>query len=222
MKPDITGPGVDILAAGAASVVGANGVFLSNGTSMSSPNMAGAAALLRALNPTWTPPQVKSALNLSANNFGAANQDGTPVRLWDYGSGRVNLAAASKVGLIMDETAANFLAANPATAGNIADLNLASMARYNFTGTYTFTRTFQRARSGSQTYNLSVVGLPAGSTTVTPSSFTIPDAGSQVVTFTVDSALLTAGTWTLGEVLVTPVSGDEPNLKLPIAVQRTP
>ena len=222
VKPDITGPGVDILAAGAASVVGVNGVFLSNGTSMSSPNMAGAAALLRALNPSWTPPQVKSALNLSANNFGSANQDGSPVRLWDYGSGRVNLAAASKVGLVMDETAANFLAANPTTGGNIASLNLASMARYNFTGTYTFTRTFQRARSGSQTYNLSVVGLPAGSTTITPSSFTIAAAGSQTVTFAVDSALLTAGTWTLGEVLVTPAAGDEPDLKMPIAVQRTP
>ncbi len=222
VKPDITAPGVDILAVGAAGVVGANGIYLSNGTSMSGPNTAGAAALIRALNPTWTPQQVKSALNLSANNSGSANQDGTPVRLWDYGSGRLNVAAASKVGLVMDETAANFLAANPATGGNIADLNLASMARFNFTGTYTFTRTFQRARSGSQTYNLSVVGLPAGSTTVTPASFTIAAAGSQTVTIVVDSALLTAGVWTLGEVLVTPMAGDEPNLKMPIAVQRSP
>ena len=63
---------------------------------------------------------------------------------------------------------------------------------------------------------------PAGSTTVTPASFTIAAAGSQTVTIVVDSALLTAGVWTLGEVLVTPMAGDEPNLKMPIAVQRSP
>lgn len=218
VKPDITGPGVDILAVGASNVVGPNGVYLSNGTSMSSPHMAGAAALMRALNPTWTATQVKSALNLSSNNFGAVNSDGSPVRLWDYGSGRVNLSAASKVGLIMDETAANFLAANPATAGDISTLNLASMAKANFVGDTTFTRTFRRARAGSQTYTLSAVGFPAGAIEFTPASFSINASGSRTITVTAHGALLPSAQWSLGELILTPSAGDEPTLHLPIAL----
>ncbi|MCB1627675.1 MAG: S8 family serine peptidase, partial [Xanthomonadales bacterium] len=71
VKPDITAPGVDILAAGAAGNVGDNGVFLNSGTSMSSPHNAGAAALMTALYPTLTPSEIKSALMLSARNTGA-------------------------------------------------------------------------------------------------------------------------------------------------------
>ena len=218
VKPDITAPGVDILAVGASSLVGPNGVILLNGTSMSSPHMAGSAVLMRALNPTWSATQVKSALNLSSNNFGAVNQDGTPVRLWDYGSGRVNLASASKVGLIMDETSANFLAANPATGGDISSLNLASMAKTNFVGDTTFTRTVRRARTGSQTYTLSVAGFPAGAVEFSPASFTVTASGSKTFTVTAHGGLLTPAQWNLGELIMTPAGGDEPTLHLPIAV----
>ncbi len=216
VKPDITAPGVDILAVGASGTVGPNGVMLLNGTSMSSPHMAGSAVLMRALNPNWTPTEIKSALNLSSNNFGAVNQDGSPVRLWDYGSGRVNLTSASKVGLIMDETAANFLAANPATGGEISTLNLASMAKANFVGDTVFTRTFRRARLGSQTYTLSATGFPVGAVDLSPASFTTAD--SQTITVTVHGGMLPSSQWTLGEVTLTPSAGDEPDLHLPIAV----
>jgi hypothetical protein len=185
---------------------------------MSSPHLAGSAALMHALNPTWTPTQVKSAMNLSSNNFGAVNQDGTPVRLWDYGSGRVNLTAASKVGLIMDETSANFLAANPATGGNISNLNLASMARNGFVGDTVFTRTFQRSRTDSQTFTLSVSGFPAGAVEFSPPSFTINSGGSQTITVTAHGSLLPSAQWSLGELILTPAGGDEPVLHLPIAV----
>lgn len=218
VKPDITAPGVDILAVGASNVVGPNGVYLNNGTSMSSPHMAGAAVLMRALNPTWSATQIKSALNLSSNNFGAVNQDGSPVRLWDYGSGRVNLSSSAKVGLIMDETPANFLAANPATGGDISSLNLASIAKYNFNGDGVFTRTFRRARSGAQTYTLSVSGFPAGSVEFSPASFSINSSGSAVVTVTAHSPLLTGAQWNLGELILTPAGGDEPTLHLPVAL----
>jgi hypothetical protein len=218
VKPDITAPGVDILAVGASSLVGPNGVILLNGTSMSSPHMAGSAVLMRALNPTWSATQVKSALNLSSNNFGAINQDGSPVRLWDYGSGRVNLAAASKVGLIMDETSANFLAANPAAAGDISTLNLASISKYDFINDATFTRTFRRARSGAQTYNLSVAGFPAGAVEFTPASFLVSSSGSSAVTVTAHGLMLNQAQWNLGELILTPAGGDEPTLHLPIAL----
>lgn len=220
VKPDITAPGVDILAAGAAGVVGGDGVYLSSGTSMSSPHMAGAAALLTGLYPDLTPSEIKSAVNLSARNTGAVNQDGSPIRPWDYGSGMVDLEAAAHVGLVMDETAANYLAADPAASGDISSLNLASIARNNITGVQQFTRTFRRIRTGEVTYTLGSVGYPAGALQFTPSSFALDLNGEQAVIVTVDSTLLTAGEWTLGEITLTPDTTDEPDLHLPITMRR--
>jgi subtilisin family serine protease len=64
LKPDVSAPGVDIL----SSVP--NGWQRSSGTSMATPHVAGAAAVLLQRHPTWTVAQVKSALV----------QTGTPVR----------------------------------------------------------------------------------------------------------------------------------------------
>lgn len=222
VKPDITAPGVDILAVGAASVVGDNGIYLNSGTSMSSPHNAGAAALMTALYPALTPSEIKSAMNLSARNTGAINQDGTPIRPWDYGSGMVDLDAAANVGLVMDESAANYLAANPASGGDISSLNLASIARNNITGVQQFTRTFRRIRTGQVTYTLSSTGYPAGALTFTPPNFTLDENGEQAVIVTVDSSLLTSGQWTLGEITLTPNVGTEPDLHLPITMFRQP
>lgn len=220
VKPDITAPGVDILAVGAASVVGPDGVYLNSGTSMSSPHNAGASALLTALYPDLTPSEIKSAAMLSARNSGAVNQDGSPIRPWDYGSGMVDLQAAANVGLVMDETAANYLAADPALGGDISSLNLASIADNAVTGTQQYTRTFRRIRSGDVTYTLGSVDYPPGAITFSPSSFTLGQDDEQVVTVTVDSSLLSAGVWTLGTITLTPDTGDEPDLHLPITMMR--
>ncbi len=220
VKPDITAPGVDILAVGAAGVVGPSGVYLNSGTSMSGPHMAGAAALLTALYPDLTPSEIKSAVNLSARNTGAVNQDGTPIRPWDYGSGMVDLDAAANVGLVMDETAANYLAANPTTGGQISSLNLASIAANNITGVQEYTRTFRRIRTGEVTYTLDSVGYPPGALEFTPSTFTLDEGEEQVVVVSVDSSLLTSAVWTLGEITLTPDVGSEPDLHLPITMRR--
>ncbi len=220
VKPDITAPGVDILAVGAAGNVGANGVYLNSGTSMSSPHNAGAAALLTALYPDLTPSEIKSAAMLSARNTGAVNQDGTTIRPWDYGSGMVDLEAAANVGLVMDETAANYLAANPAAAGDVSSLNLASIADNAVTGTEQYTRTFRRIRTGEVTYTMGSVDYPPGAITFSPSVFTLDQDEEQVVTVTVDSSLLSSGVWTLGTITITPDTGDEPDLHMPITMMR--
>ncbi len=66
IKPDVTAPGVDIYAAFNTPLTSvpptAPEYGIISGTSMSSPHAAGAVALLRALKPTWTPSQLKSAL----------------------------------------------------------------------------------------------------------------------------------------------------------------
>ncbi len=97
-KPDITAPGVQILAGASPLSVdvatGPEGQLFQAiaGTSMSSPHIAGSGALLKALHPEWTPGQIKSAMMTTAKRSGLVEEDGTtPFNAFDAGSGRVNL-----------------------------------------------------------------------------------------------------------------------------------
>ncbi|HEX9707153.1 MAG TPA: S8 family serine peptidase [Steroidobacteraceae bacterium] len=99
--PDFTAPGVSI--SSTCTPVGAaipgclpNGNARASGTSMASPHIAGAAALLLQANPGLTASQLRSALQASATPvFGA---DGNPLPFWQVGYGYVDLEAA--VGLV--------------------------------------------------------------------------------------------------------------------------
>ncbi|MET9917514.1 S8 family serine peptidase [Streptomyces sp. NPDC006435] len=69
LKPEIAAPGVDISAASA----GGRGVYAyrtMSGTSMATPHVAGAAAILRQAHPDWTAQQIKAALVSSARTGG--------------------------------------------------------------------------------------------------------------------------------------------------------
>ncbi|MFD7622036.1 S8 family serine peptidase [Streptomyces sp. NPDC059802] len=69
LKPEIAAPGVDISAANA----GGRGVYAyqsMSGTSMATPHVAGAAAILRQAHPGWTAQQIKAALVSSARTGG--------------------------------------------------------------------------------------------------------------------------------------------------------
>ncbi len=114
-KPDITAPGVQILAGNtpmASSVAGgAPGELFQviQGTSMSAPHVAGSALLLKALHPDWTPGQIKSALMTSAYTDGLVKEDGlTAVDNFDAGSGRIDLTGAIDPGLTISATADEF------------------------------------------------------------------------------------------------------------------
>ncbi len=91
IKPEITAPGVEIVAAQADGTelgpVVAPGYVALSGTSMATPHVAGAAALLVQQNPTWTPAQLKADLVATAKPSAA-----TPV--WHQGVGRVDVASA--------------------------------------------------------------------------------------------------------------------------------
>lgn len=94
VKPDIMAPGVDIL----SSVF--SGYELFSGTSMASPHVAGAAALLLANNPDLTQYEVKSALVTSASDHG--------FEVWEQGSGLLNIPAADAVNAYFQPTVASF------------------------------------------------------------------------------------------------------------------
>ncbi|WP_127500633.1 S8 family serine peptidase [Actinoplanes solisilvae] len=93
LKPEITAPGVDVLAARSQLVEGDGMYTTMSGTSMATPHVAGAAALVLAAHPGWTGRQVKDALVSSSTP--------TPhLTPWDGGTGRLDAAAATAASVI--------------------------------------------------------------------------------------------------------------------------
>ena len=221
VKPDITGPGVDILAAYSSHFGGgATATALDNGTSMSSPHIAASAALLRGVQPDWTPTEIRSALNMTAKEGDVVNADGSATDAFDRGSGRVDLTKAALSGLVLDETNANFLAANPATGGDMSTLNLAGMASVDCATSCSFTRTLRSTTLTEQSYTIAPAGdMPAGAIAVAPPSFTIAAGATQVVTVTIDGSQLATG-WNFGAIQLAPDDVLAPALHMPIAIRR--
>ena len=93
LKPDVTAPGVNILSSYPAREQSWSSL---SGTSMATPMVAGAAALLRQRHPTWTVQQIKSALaSTGAPVYAtlAKKQEVPPTR---QGGGMINLAQADQ------------------------------------------------------------------------------------------------------------------------------
>ena len=103
VHPDVTAPGVDISSScdTAGTVVGPcppGENTTASGTSMASPHVAGAAAVLRQARPSITPAQIRSALQVTATPvIGTFEEDGPARRLgfWQVGYGYVDLGAGA-------------------------------------------------------------------------------------------------------------------------------
>jgi subtilisin family serine protease len=114
-KPDVTAPGVQILAGHTplpATVEGglAGELFqVIQGTSMSSPHVAGAGALLKDIHPDWKPGQIKSALMTTARRRVFKEDGVTLADPFDFGSGRIDLRSAGDPGLTFNERALRYL-----------------------------------------------------------------------------------------------------------------
>ena len=214
VSPNVAAPGVDIIAA-----YGTNDAviwdFLS-GTSMASPHVAGAGALLMQENPTWTPAEVQSALMLSANTAMLDSDEVSPADPFDMGSGRVQLEQANAAGLVMDETIANYMAADPATGGDPTTLNLANMAQSQCVGACSWTRTV--TATGAGTWNVATSAEGGVVLTTNPASFTLAAGESQSIDIMADASAASTNVWNFGEVTLT--NGAEV-LHMPVALQAT-
>ncbi|KAI3694139.1 hypothetical protein L1987_77100 [Smallanthus sonchifolius] len=111
LKPDVIGPGFEILAAWHESVdnqTGTNATFhFVSGTSMACPHLAGIAALLKGAHPEWSPATIKSAImttgsQVSRNGHPIIEQRDLPVDVFAIGSGHVNPPKAHEPGLVFD------------------------------------------------------------------------------------------------------------------------
>jgi hypothetical protein len=200
LAPTFTAPGVNILAAARETGGEATQYTLLQGTSMSSPHGAGSGALLTALHPDWTPAEVRSALASTADPDGVRAPDGdTLATQFNYGSGRLDLSQAARIGLVMDETTEDFRDADPALGGDPKTLNLPSFINHSC-AVCSWDRTVTSVADASASYT-AVVDAPAGMVvTVTPSSFTIAPGGSQDIEVTVDATGLLEDEWAFADV----------------------
>ncbi|KAJ4750415.1 Subtilisin-like protease SBT1.7 [Rhynchospora pubera] len=124
LKPDLIGPGVNILAAwsGAAGPTGLvkddrrTQFNIVSGTSMSCPHISGVAALLKAAHPDWSPAAIKSALmttSYTSDNTNSPLLDaagGQIANAYAYGSGYVDPQKALSPGLVYDLTTNDYIA----------------------------------------------------------------------------------------------------------------
>ena len=160
LAPAVAAPGVDILAAYAdehpfSATPGGQDYSIISGTSMASPHVAGSLALLRQIHPTWTPAEVQSALLMTADNvvkYHRLNNTGDNVdtaAVYRAGTGRINVANAAKAGFVMDETAENFLAANPAKGGTPHKLNMPNLVNFSCKPQCQWVRTIKATEDGT-------------------------------------------------------------------------
>jgi len=223
IKPDVATPGVNIFAAYAAGTIpgfpGPDFAAIS-GTSMASPHTAGSAALLMALHPTWTPPEIKSALMTTADTTVLKENGATPADPFDRGGGRVQLGPASQAGLVLNETEANFLAADPGTGGDPRTLNLATMQNSTCATTCYFTRTVKNARSFATQWTFADTSGPNVDMTATPNSFSLNSAATQEIEFAV-TITGGGGGFVFGEGTFNETGGDAPAAHFTAAVRQS-
>ncbi|AOH37540.2 S8 family serine peptidase [Luteimonas sp. JM171] len=227
VKPDVTAPGVQILAADAGeTITGFENLFgLKNGTSMASPHQAGAAGLVRQARPEWTVPEVKSALAMTADPGVWLEDEVTPAHPFAKGSGRIRVDRAINAGLVMDETGDDYLAANPATGGDVSALNQPSLGSADCFTSCTFTRTFRSTLPREQAWRLQLEDI-AGS--ISPRMVRVPAGGTVTVEVTINTRGKPGdGSWSFGSLVLEPLAlgrdaGPMPTLRLPVAVSVPP
>jgi subtilisin family serine protease len=213
LKPDVIAPGTEILGAGS---VNSNFLFLT-GTSMSSPHVTGAAALLKAVHPGWTPPMIASAIVMTATAEIAIDFDGSQATPHKRGAGRPRLEQAVNAGLYLDETESGFLSADPDRGGDPKDLNLPGLVDTACQNSCSFERTVTDLAGGA-TWGASSQGFGTGvSVSVTPSSFTLANGASRDLAINIDlSQSEVVGAWVYGEVRLS--SSGLPDAVFPVAV----
>ncbi|KAG2698291.1 hypothetical protein I3760_07G144500 [Carya illinoinensis] len=121
LKPDVSAPGVDILASwigndtsGAPKGKEASLFNIISGTSMACPHVSGIVATVKSQNRTWSPSAIKSAIMTTAtqtNNLKApiTTDSGAMATPYDYGAGEVTTSGPLRPGLVYETTTIDYL-----------------------------------------------------------------------------------------------------------------
>jgi len=189
LKPDLTAPGVNILAGfspdSAFSTPGENFAYLS-GTSMATPHIAGVAALLRQAHPEWSPAMIKSALmTTSRQDVSTSNGLGDANPL-DFGAGHIVPNAALDPGLVYEITNDEYDAYVADMSGEARNLNLPSIAMSKLANTQTVTRRVTNVSDEAGAYTVEISPPPGMGVTVEPNSISLAPGESLTFNVTVD------------------------------------
>jgi hypothetical protein len=198
LKPDIAAPGVDVLAAMAGGTADTGYYVGMSGTSMATPHVAGAAAVLAQEHPDWTGPMIKDALMSTSKQL-----SGTTA--YQVGAGRVDLAAA---------TTSTVVATGSAYLGFVAYPHPDPAPRSR---TITYTNTGASAVQLDLAETVAIAGgpydvdpaadagtpAPDGMFGLSATTLTVPAHGSASVTATAKPALGQSARRYLGQVVAT-------------------
>ncbi|KAF1855747.1 hypothetical protein Lal_00012741 [Lupinus albus] len=198
MKPDISAPGVDILASFSQAVSPSDDGYdkrstkynIISGTSMSCPHVAGIAAYLKTFHFDWSPSAIKSAIMTSANPMKGSKDE---VGEYAYGSGHVNPISAVHPGLIYDISLDDYIkmlcnlgydskkvklisgknnsCSNTIDRSLVRDLNYPALSidvKSNTSFTIKFERTVTNVGIGKSIYKASILPNPKIKITVVP------------------------------------------------------
>ncbi|GAA2759195.1 S8 family serine peptidase [Actinopolymorpha rutila] len=200
VKPEVVAPGVSITAAQAAGTGDGGPYTTMTGTSMATPHVAGAAALLLQEHPGWTPADVKAALTSTAVRVNGAT-------VVDQGAGRIDVDRATRQQVRVDQGTfdAGYFARPYDESAMVVKKTL----------------TYRNDGKGPVTLHLSTTltdqrGQPADASglTVTPAQLTLPAGGSGQATATVDARTIEASTYTGGVVATAAADPDGADLTI--------
>ncbi len=198
IKPDVTAPGQDIVAAKAqASVIGepvGDRYLRLSGTSMATPHVAGAAALLRQQHPDWKALQLKSALMGTATP-----RDGRTV--FEQGTGRIDVAKAIRQAVVAEPGTLSF---GVASWPHSDDAPVARQLTYRNVSTADVTLSLRGTLSGPDG-----TAAPASALKLSATSLTVPAGGTAAVTVTSSTRHDGADGVYTGRVIATAADGSE-------------
>nr|XP_051206168.1 subtilisin-like protease SBT3.9 [Lolium perenne] len=227
LKPDVTAPGVSILAAQRDSYA------FDSGTSMACPHVSAVTALLKSVHPQWSPAMIKSAIVTTASvtdRFGMPIQaDGVPRKLadpFDFGGGHMNPDKAVDPGLVYDMDAMEYNNLFNCIMASLDDcesyqpaLNLPSVAVPNLKNQVTVWRTITNVGPVEATYQADVEAPAGVDVSVEPSVISFTTGGNKSVafkiTFTVKQRV--QGGYTFGSLTWSDQSAH--SVRIPIAVR---
>jgi subtilisin family serine protease len=181
VKPDVTAVGVSVFSAGSGT---GNGGLNDSGTSMATPMVAGAAALVHSQHPEWSPEQVKADLMNTAGQdlYTGTNHTGDLFGPNRVGSGRIDVKAA------LDNKVLAYSVDNAANGTDNGTVS-ASFGPLAVTAATTLTKTIkvENTSLASVSYDVSFADrttIPGATYSVSPSSVTIDPRSSKTVTLT--------------------------------------
>jgi len=247
IKPDITAPGIQILAGNSPTPIGGFPGELFQaiaGTSMSSPHIAGVFALIKQAHPDWSPAMAKSAIMTTAYQDVVNNDRVSPADPFDMGAGHVNVGntvhkgSAFQPGLAYDAGLFEYAAYTCGedfgvfTSGSCDflesigvpteayNLNLPSIGVANLPGSQTVVRTVTSVAQerGWRDYTVSVEAPVGYQVTVSPSSFSLKSGQSATYEVTITNVSAPSGEWRFGSLTWSDATGHY-DVYSPIAVK---